>query len=130
MLLDNLEDDFKWYNEDPEGYMAESDKRDAIASKKFREFMGPEFANEPLFTAGEIQEKIENQMSRLERLRVLKAPALLIDNEERMLSEHLDAYKKGEYAVTESEIKYKEAYMDKLHEWLSIEHPLDFNSNK
>lgn len=128
MLLDNVSDDFDWYNRDPEGYMAEQNRRDEIVNKKLAEFLGDEFKKFPLYTAEEVKHEIENRSGRLAALRSLKAPQILLDNEQRMLEEALDVLQKGKYAVTQAELEYRERYWKKHEEFFNQDHQWDWET--
>lgn len=122
MLLDNLDDDFAWYARDPEGYRAEQRRRDEIVNKKLIKFLGKEFKKVPLDTAEEVEYSIKNRSARLAALRALKAPQLLLDNEQRMLEEAMAKFQKGEYAVTQAELEYREKYWKKYEEFFNQDH--------
>lgn len=130
MLLDNLDDDFEWYKRDPVGYMTEQNRRDSIVEDAVKKFMGPEFKQLPLKTADEVKHSIEERSMRLLRLQQLKAPKLLVDNEQRMLEESLSVFQKGEYAVTTSEKEYKDRYWEKYNEFFSQDHKWDWNKDR
>ena len=117
-----MKKDFEWYKTDETGYMAEQDRRDKIVQAAFKKFMGPEFEKEPLQTAQEVEAAIKDRSTRLLRLRELKAPSLLVDNEQRMLEETMAIFQKGEYAVTQAELDYKEKYNEKQLEFNSQDH--------
>ena len=128
MLLDNLDDDFAWYNRDPEGYRAEQNRRDEIVNEKLMKFLGKEFKRVPLDTAEEVEYNIKNRSARLAALRALKAPQLLLDNEQRMLEEALAKFQKGEYAVTQAELEYRKKYWEKYEEFFSQDHQWDWET--
>lgn len=121
MLLDNLDDDFAWYSRDPEGYRSEQARRDEIVNKELMKFLGKEFNTVPLNTAKEVEDEIKNRSARLAALTALKAPQLLLDNEQRMLEESLAKFQKGDYAVTNADLEYRKQYWEKYEEFFRLE---------
>ena len=126
MLLDDMEKDFEWFKKDEAGYLAEQNRRDLIVEKELIKFMGDEFKTIPLQTAQEIESAIKNRSARLLRLRELKAPGLLIHNEQRMLEEAMTVFNKGEYAITPSDFEYRDRFYAKQEEFFSQEHNWDW----
>lgn len=95
-------------------------------SMSFEEFMGEEFANEPKVLMKDLEESIKYRADELKRLSENKMEmpeemldALLQDRQEA-LAEAVLAYNKEEYAVTQSEIDYHQAWYSKFHEYQSL----------
>lgn len=122
MLLEDMDKDFEWYNTDQAGYMAEQDRREKIWDSALKKFMGPEFKKEPLYELEEVESRVKDQAMRLTRLRELKAPQLLLDNEQRMLEEALSLLQKGKYISTYAEREYKTRYWERYHDFCSLDH--------
>jgi len=84
---------------------SKKDQAEEEYNRQFDEWM-KDFQTEPKRTREELEEAIKNRASRLERLQELKAPPIIVENEQRMLGELLTDLRKGNWAVTEDEIKY------------------------
>lgn len=120
MLLSDAKADFEWWCNDQVGYLAEMD-RQAKENKKFSarcdaafaEYMGPEFANVPLPTKDDLQNRVKERASRVTRLVELKAPETILQVEQRLLEEVMSDFRNGKYALTDAEIAYSKEYWDK-----------------
>ena len=95
-------------------------------SMSFEEFMGEEFAEDPGVLMQELEESIKYRADELKRLseNEMEFPQEMLDAllEERQesLAQAVLAYKKEEYAVTQSEIDYHRAWHEKFHEYQSL----------
>jgi hypothetical protein len=117
MLLDNPHDDFEYFKEDPERYVREIEENYYENKLKFYEFMGPEFADEPLMTYDELKDKTLNSIDRVARLRELNAPDIIIEDTEEILKKLLEISNNGDYAITNKQLQYHTDYNVKLNEW-------------
>jgi hypothetical protein len=113
MLLDNTPDDFKWYTRDRAGYEAEMDRKEQEYKRQHEEHMGPDYQTPYKPTQKELETQMDYRLSRIKRMRELKAPDPIIDNEQELINELAEKLVKVEFLVTDAEKAYREAYQRK-----------------
>lgn len=113
MFIDDVEIDYQWFQEDGESYQAEMDRYNLEKETQFREFMGDEFKDLPLKTLDELINTIQNISDRLSSFHKLCMPPEIINNEQTYLASLMTELQNKQYALTQSELDYREAYFNK-----------------
>jgi hypothetical protein len=114
MLLDNVTDDYEWFQKDEVGYMVELHRQETEYNKAFAEYMGEEFKKEPLPLKTELESNAKHIASQLAALYRLKAPEELTSGYQQELEEVMLKIKNGQFSTTKSELEYYHAYQDKV----------------
>ena len=110
--------DYKLYTLNEELYDALSERGENILESAKKDFMG-KYYNPPLPTLDELQKKLDEQISRSERLVVLKAPKEILQGENRITMRVYKEIENKNYGSLNDPVykAYLEAYCKKEWEW-------------
>lgn len=115
MLLDNVEQDYKWYNENIQSYEAEQDRFSLEYKKQLSIHKGELYSKEPLKTKEEIENSIKHELDSIPRLYELNAPESLIELTQDIIEHNMSLLNTGAYIVTEDEKQYRKNYDEHMN---------------
>lgn len=111
MLLKDFRKDYNWFTNDPFSYEAEQARRDQEFDSQLAIHMGVRFSKSYKLYKEELEDDIKNRIDRINRLKELKAPKVILEGEQEVLGELLNDLQVGNYILTPAEEQYREEYI-------------------
>jgi len=111
--------DYKLYSTNDTLYDQLSERGEQILEDAKKTFMGHYYNNPPKPTLKELQDKFDNQVSRREKLVMLKAPKAVLEGEDSLTVELYRDIKNKNYGSMSDPVykQYLEAYCKKENDW-------------
>jgi hypothetical protein len=104
-------EDLYWYEIDPVSYDAEFNRKSAEYEEQYNEHMA-KFNKPYKLTRSELTEKIKDREFRVKRLKELKAPDIIVENEQRLLTDLTQKWASNDYLKTDADRIYRKRYED------------------
>ena len=111
--------DYDLYTLDESLYDQLSERGENLLESAKKEFMGDYYDNPPLMTLEELQQNLDEQISRSEKLVALKAPKEILQGENRVTMQLYKAIENKDYgSLSDPEYKkYRDAYFTRDSDW-------------
>ena len=110
MLLDNVDDDFKFYTDERGRYERIMERMEEYRQQQLKLHMGSEFEKDPLLTKQELLLAIVNRKARFDRLIELRAPDIILETEKRLLGELRMQLSSSDYISSRVQKEYRKKY--------------------
>jgi len=111
--------DYDLYTLDESLYDQLSERGENLLESAKKEFMGDYYDNPPLMTLEELQQNLDEQISRSEKLVALKAPKEILQGENKVTMQIYKDIENKNYGSLSDPVykKYLEAYCQRENQW-------------
>ena len=112
-------EDFEFFSIDRSAYDHCSERGERLLDEHFQQWMGERYAAPPKPTFKQLNEEYKCRLARVKRLHELKAPFIIIQNEESLIVELDGRIRRQDYGrtVDAAYMEYRRLYEEKSNQW-------------